>query len=68
MNAPAKSRTPLLNLSSLGARIVMFFVALLVLVQGLGAFLVIQANSQIARQTIDQQLEQGERVFRQLLT
>ena len=56
-----------IKLSSLGARIVLFFVALLVLVQGLGAFLVIQANSQIARQTIDQELEQGERVFKQLL-
>ncbi|HUL95870.1 MAG TPA: EAL domain-containing protein [Usitatibacter sp.] len=56
-----------LRLSSLGTRIVLFFVALLVLVQGLSAFLVIQANSQIARQTIDQELEQGERVFRQLL-
>ena len=57
----------LIKLNSLGARIVLFFVALLVLVQGLGAFLVIQANSQIARQTIDQELEQGERVFKQLL-
>jgi diguanylate cyclase (GGDEF)-like protein len=56
-----------MKLSSLGTRIVIFFVALLVLVQGLGAFLVIQANSQIARQTIDQELQQGERVFRQLL-
>ena len=56
-----------IKLNSLGARIVLFFVALLVLVQGLGAFLVIQANSQIARQTIDQELEQGERVFKQLL-
>jgi diguanylate cyclase len=54
------------RLSSLGSKLVMFFVVLLVLVQGLGAFLVIQANSQIARQTIDQELEQGERVFRQL--
>jgi diguanylate cyclase len=52
---------------TLGARIVLFFVGLLVLVQGLSAFLVIQANSQIARQTIDQELEQGERVFQQLL-
>ena len=56
------------RLSSLGSRLVLFFVVLLVLVQGLGAFLVIQANSQIARQTIDQELAQGERVFRQLLT
>jgi hypothetical protein len=47
---------------------VIFFVVLLVLVQGLGAFLVMQANSQIARQTIDQELEQGERVFRKLLS
>jgi diguanylate cyclase (GGDEF)-like protein len=46
---------------------VIFFVILLVIVQGLGALLVIRANSQIARQTIDQELSQGERVFRQLL-
>jgi len=57
----------LIKLNSLGTRIVLFFVVLLVLVQGLGAFLVIQANSQIARQTIDGELEQGERVFKQLL-
>jgi diguanylate cyclase (GGDEF)-like protein len=56
-----------MKLTSLGARIVLFFVTLLILVQGLSAFLVIQANSQIARQTIDQELEQGERVFKQLL-
>src|SRR5688572_4724937 len=56
------------RLSSLGSRLVIFFVILLVLVQGLGAFLVIRANSQIARQTIDQELGQGERVFRELLT
>ena len=43
-----------------------FFVALLVLVQGLAAFLIIQSNSQIARQTIDQALAQGERVFQRL--
>ena len=55
------------RLKSLGTRLVLFFVALLVIVQGLGAFLVIQANSQIARQTIDQELAQAERVFRQLL-
>jgi len=55
------------RLSSLGSRLVIFFVTLLVLVQGLAAFLVIEANSQIARQTIDQELEQGERVFRRLL-
>ena len=61
-------RRPWITLSSLGTRLVLFFVALLVLVQGLGAFLVIQANSQIARRTIDQELEQGERVFRKLLS
>jgi diguanylate cyclase (GGDEF)-like protein len=55
------------RLKSLGSRIVIFFVALLVLVQGFGAFMVTRANSQIARQTINQELEQGERVFRQLL-
>jgi diguanylate cyclase (GGDEF)-like protein len=64
---PIQPQAGALKLNSLGARIVLFFVALLVLVQGLGAFLVIQANSQIARQTIDQELEQGERVFKQLL-
>jgi diguanylate cyclase (GGDEF)-like protein len=55
------------NVKSLGTRIVVFFVVLLVLVQGLGAFLVVQSNSQIARQTIDQSLEQGERIFMQLI-
>ena len=55
------------RLLNLGTRLVLFFVALLVLVQGVGAFLVIRANAQIARQTIDQELGQGERVFRQLL-
>jgi diguanylate cyclase (GGDEF)-like protein len=60
--APQHSR-----MKSLGARLVVFFVVLLVIVQGLGAFLVIRQNSQIARQTIDQELSQGERVFKQLL-
>jgi hypothetical protein len=55
------------RMNTLGTRIVLFFVGLLVLVQGIGAILVIQANSQIARQTVDQELEQGERVFKQLL-
>ena len=55
MNAPAvqqpqaPAKRPWFALSSLGTRLVIFFVVLLVLVQGLGAFLVIQANSQIAR-------------------
>ena len=54
-------------LGSLRARIAIFFVALLVLVQGLAAILVTRANSQIARETIGQQLIQGERVFQRLL-
>jgi len=53
--------------TSLGARIVIFFVTLLVLVQGLAAFLVIRANAQVARQTIAQALEQGERIFQRIL-
>jgi diguanylate cyclase (GGDEF)-like protein len=43
---------------------VLFFVGLLVLVQGIAAFLIIQSNSQIARDTIAQALNQGEKVFR----
>ena len=65
---PAPPRRPAGRFPKLGTRIVVFFVALLVIVQGVAAFLVIQANSQVARRTINQQLEQGERVFRQLLT
>ncbi len=63
----ARAQQGVLKMNKLGTRIVLFFVGLLVLVQGIGAVLVIQANSQIARQTIDQELEQGERVFKQLL-
>ena len=54
-------------MKSLAAKLVTFFVILLVIVQGLGAYLVSRANSEIARQTIDQELSQGERVFQQLL-
>ncbi len=57
----------MIQLRSLGARLVVFFVVLLVLVQGLGALLVSRSNSQIALQTMDQELQQGELVFRQLL-
>lgn len=67
MPAVAPRRSPG-RFPKLGTRIVVFFVALLVIVQGIAAFLVIQANSQVARRTINEQLEQGERVFRQLLT
>jgi diguanylate cyclase (GGDEF)-like protein len=52
---------------SLRARIATFFVVLLVIVQGIAAVLVSRASSQIARDTIDQALEQGERIFRRLL-
>ncbi|HST01372.1 MAG TPA: diguanylate cyclase, partial [Usitatibacter sp.] len=66
---PAAPRPrPASRFPKLGTRIVVFFVALLVIVQGVAAFLVIQANSQVARRTINEQLEQGEKVFRQLLT
>jgi hypothetical protein len=47
-------------MKSLGARIVLFFVTLLVLVQGLAAFLVSRSNEQIARKTIEQAIDQGE--------
>jgi diguanylate cyclase (GGDEF)-like protein len=55
------------RLRSLGARIAIFFVTLLILVQGLAAFFIIRANAQIARQTIAQALEQGERIFQRIL-
>jgi diguanylate cyclase (GGDEF)-like protein len=61
--AALRPRAIATRLSSLGTRLVVFFVALLVLVQGLGAILVLRANSQIARQAIAQELEQGERLF-----
>jgi len=67
MPPAAPQARPAGRFPKLGRRIVVFFVALLVIVQGIAAFLVIQANSQVARRTINQQLEQGERVFRQLL-
>jgi diguanylate cyclase (GGDEF)-like protein len=67
MESPGPSLPTVPRRTRLGTRLVLFFVALLVLVQGVGALLVIQANSQIARETIEQDLEQGERIFRQLL-
>ena len=68
MPPAAPGPRPASRFPKLGTRIVVFFVALLVIVQGVAAFLVIQANSQVARRTINEQLEQGEKVFRQLLT
>ncbi len=52
---------------SLSTRIVAFFAVLLVLVQGLAFGLVKTANSQIAKDTIGQELSVGERIFRRLL-
>ena len=52
---------------SLGTRIVVFFAALLILVQGLAFVVVNSANNQIARDTIVQELGVGERIFLRLL-
>ncbi|MGB8339737.1 MAG: EAL domain-containing protein [Burkholderiales bacterium] len=52
---------------SLRTRIVAFFLVLLVLVQGIAFLLVNAANHQIARQTIQQELEVGERLFKRVL-
>ncbi len=60
----ARSRA---TFGSLRAKIAIFFVILLVVVQGLAAVLVTRANAQIARETIAQQLGAGERIFRRLL-
>ena len=57
MPPPAPSARPASRFPKLGTRIVVFFVALLVIVQGIAAFLVIQSNSQVARRTINEQLE-----------
>ncbi|HZZ94127.1 MAG TPA: EAL domain-containing protein [Usitatibacter sp.] len=56
-----------LGMASLGTRLVLFFVALLVLVQGVGMILVYRSTGEVARQATDQALEQGERVFMRLL-
>jgi diguanylate cyclase (GGDEF)-like protein len=52
---------------SLGARIVIFFVTLLLVVQGLAAFLVLRSNEAIARETIEKALKQGENIFQSIL-
>ena len=52
---------------SLRTRIVVFFAALVVLVQGLAFFIVSTTNYQIARETIAQELGVGERIFLRLL-
>jgi len=63
--APRDRNNP--GMASLGTRLVLFFVALVVLVQGIGAILVIRSNGEVAREATDQALEQGERVFQRLL-
>ena len=55
------------SFDSLGTRIVVFFAALLVLVQGLAFLVVNTANNQIAKDTIVQELGVGERIFLRLL-
>jgi diguanylate cyclase (GGDEF)-like protein len=56
-----------MRLRSLQSRIVLFFVALLVLVQGVALLLVNAANERNARDHVRQELTVGERVFRRLL-
>ena len=52
---------------SLRTRIIVFFAVLLILIQGLAFVLVNTANYQIAKQTIEQELGVGERIFLRLL-
>ncbi len=60
-------KATLFSFESLRIRIVVFFAALLVLVQGLAFVVVNTANSQIAKDTIEQELGVGERIFLRLL-
>jgi diguanylate cyclase (GGDEF)-like protein len=57
----------LFSFKSLQTRIVVFFLLLLVLVQGIAFLLVNAANRQIAKQTIQQELLVGERLFKRVL-
>jgi diguanylate cyclase (GGDEF)-like protein len=56
-----------LRLRSLRSRIVLFFVALLVLVQGVALLLVNAANEANVRATVRQELEVGEKIFQRLM-
>ncbi|MBK9624403.1 MAG: EAL domain-containing protein [Rhodocyclaceae bacterium] len=56
------------SIHSLHTRIVVLFAALLVLVQGLAFLVVNTTNTQIAKETIAQELGVGERIFLRLLT
>mgnify|MGYP003377286174 CR=1 FL=1 len=62
-------RELLLNLSfdSLRTRIVVFFAALLIIVQAVALLLLNTTNHQIAKETIEQELGVGERIFLRLL-
>src|SRR6185436_18663635 len=53
-------------LRSLQSRIVVFFLALLALVQGVALFALDRANERNARDNIRQELVVGERIFRRL--
>lgn len=55
------------SFDSLRTRIVVFFGALLILVQGLALLVLNTANVQIAKETIIQELGVGERIFLRLL-
>ena len=54
-------------LRSLQTRIIVFFVLLLCILQGIALFLMSAANERIAKNQIAQELVVGERVFRRLL-
>src|SRR3954467_6233450 len=55
-----------MRLSSLQSRIVVFFLVLLAVVQGVALALLHHANERNARANIRQELDVGERVFRRL--
>ncbi|HET7362655.1 MAG TPA: EAL domain-containing protein [Burkholderiales bacterium] len=55
-----------MRLASLQSRIVVFFLVLLAVVQGVALFLLHHANERNARANIRQELDVGERVFRRL--
>lgn len=55
------------SFENLRTRIVLLFATMLMLVQGLGFLLINAANYQIAKETIEQELGVGERIFLRLL-
>jgi len=56
-----------LSFDSLRTRIVVFFTVLLIVVQGVALILLNTTNYQIAKETIEQELGVGERIFLRLL-